>query len=369
MFYNAEKGLWQEYIYVDGKRKRLSAKRKADLVRKIQSQADKQEHGELFSTVADLWEESHAEKVESTTAGSYKPQIKRMAEFFDGQRINDITPAECQAFIDELARMGYARDTVSRAKHILNRIFNYAITLPGSTLRYNPVAAVQTPRGLPHTRREPPTEDQLIRINPDTEMGLFACFLLYTGLRRGELLALQWEDLDMKEKVLTVSHVIQYDTDKGHLKESPKTEAGFRTVPLPDVLIEILPKDKKRGFIFGGDTWFSNMRFNRQWLEWCKEVGLAEKEEIRHTAANGHTYTKVKWHALVTPHQFRHQYATDLFHAGVDELDTKSIMGHSSIVVTRDIYQHIGERDKESQAAKKLNEYYSQKGKTDEKEP
>ena len=365
MFYNKAKDLWQEYIDVDGERRRISSKSKAGLTKKLLEYGNKKEHGELFETVADLWAEKHEEKIELTTSSSYKPHVTRAKEFFSGEHVNDITPAECQAYIDELVNRGYARDTVSRARHILTKIFNFAITLPGSTLRDNPVSAVETPRGLHHTRREPPTEDQLVKINPESEMGLFACFLLYTGLRRGEMLALKWEDIDFKEKTINICRVVQYDDNNGHIKDKTKTAAGMRVVPLPEELLSILPKGKKHGYIFGGEKWLPLMTFYRNWVAWCSEVGLAEKIETKHTGSNNHTYTKTKWKPLVTPHQFRHQYATMLYHAGVDELDTKNIMGHSSIVVTRDIYQHISERDKESNAASKINDYYANKGKTE----
>lgn len=365
MFYNKEKDLWQEYIYVDGKRKRISAKSKAALVRKIQEHGQIQEHGELFETVADAWEERHTETIEPTTANSYSPHVRRAKEFFTGEHVNDITPAEAQAYIDELVSQGYARDTVHRARSVLNKIFNYAITTPGSTLRDNPVSAVSVPRGLPHTRREPPTDEQLIKVNPDTEMGLLACFLLYTGLRRGELLALKWSDIDFKEKIIHINKVMQYASNAGNLKEKTKTEAGMRDVPLLSELEAILPHGKKTGYVFGGEKPLTAGQINRRWIAWCAEVGLAEKIETKHSAANGHTYTRVQWKPLVTPHQFRHQYATYLFEAGVDELDTKNVMGHSSIVVTRDIYQHIKERGKESAVALKMNDYLASKKKAD----
>ena len=361
MFYNEKKGLWQDYIRVDGKRKRISAKKKADLNRKRDEYRTTQEHGELFSTVADAWEKKHSETIEPTTAAAYTAHVNRAKQFFEGEYVNDITPAEVQAFIDELASMGYARDTVHRARTVLNKIFNYAITMPGSMLRINPVTAVQTPRGLSHTRREPPTEEQLIKVNPSTEMGLFACFLLYTGLRRGELLALQWNDISFENRTITINKVIQFSGNVGTVKDMTKTAAGMRVVPLLDELHDILlPIREKRGYIFGGEQPLTAGQINRKWVEWCKEVGLAEKKEYSHTAANKHTYTQTKWKPLVTPHQFRHQYATMLFEAGVDDLDTKTTMGHSSIVVTRDIYQHIQERDKESQVAQKMNDFIKQ---------
>ena len=357
MYYIEKEDLWAEYVVIDGKRKRIKAKSKAELTKKLIGYGEKQKNGDPFDTVADKWEEEHSEKVEATTNGSYTAHVRRAKEFFGNQPINTITPAQVQGFLDELGRQGYARDTVHRARVIINMIFSFAIVQPGSTLKINPVTATKIPRGLSKTRREPPTEDQLIKVNPDTEMGLFACFLLYTGMRRGEMLALRWENIDMEAKEITVCDVVQYSDNQGHIKDHPKTDAGIRKIPIPDELYNVLPKDKRKGFVFGTCKPLSASQFRKLWLDWCKANGLAESEIRTFKGKNKKTYKHAVWLPKVTPHQFRHQYATMLFRAGVDEMDTKNVMGHSSIVVTRDIYTHIQEREKESTVASKLNEY------------
>lgn len=356
MFQRKSDGLWVEEITVDGKRKRITAKSKSALNKKLRDQNIFSERGPLFSEVADKWEIEHSTSIEETTAGSYAAHIRRAKEFFEGDYINDITPSQCQAYIDDLVAKDYARDTVHRAKNVLEQIFSYAITLPGSTIRYNPVEAVKQPRGLKHRRREPPTKDQLVKVSADSEMGLFACFLLYTGLRRGELLALLWKDIDFDNKVIHVSKRAQYGANKATVKEGAKTDAGVRDVPLIDALDELLPRGGE-GYVFGGDKPLTHTMFQKRWLSWCREVGLAEAEEIQIIGKNGRRYTRTKWKAQVTPHQFRHQFATMLYRADVSELDAKSTMGHSSIVITHDIYTHIMERDRKSEVTGKLNTY------------
>ena len=363
MYYIKEKELWADYIVIDNKRTRITAKTKSALKQKKIEYEEKQKHGEPFDIVAEKWEEDHAGKIEATTGSAYTAHVRRAKDFFAGQPVNDITPAQIQAFIDGLGRQGYARDTVHRARVILNQIFNYAITMPGSTLRYNPVTAVKLPHGLVKTRREPPKEDQLILVNPETTMGLFCCFLMYTGMRRGEMLALRWENIDMEAKEITVCDVVQYSDNQGHIKNHPKTDAGIRKIPIPEKLYSVLPTDKRTGFVFGTCKPLSASRFRKLWLDWCKQNGLAESDTRTFKGKNGKTYKHEVWLPKITPHQFRHKYATMLFKAGVDELDTKNVMGHSSIVVTRDIYQHIEEREKESSVAAKLNEYLKPKKK------
>lgn len=355
MFFSKSKGLWIERVIgEDGKTHEVSAKTKSELAKKLYAHQVKVDNGPLFSEIADAWEEFHARKIEPTTAAAYAPHVARAKDFFDGEYIKDITPDRLQAFIDAQAERGYSKDTVRRSKTVLSKLFKYAMVQPGSKVKFNPCAAVDVPRGLSKTRREPPEENQLAKIKPDCEMGLFAYFIFYTGLRDGELLALRWEDIDTNNKIIHVRRVATYATNKPVIKERAKTAAGLRDVPLLDNLLAVLP-DQRRGYVFGGDAPLTKTQLRKRWLSWCRSIGEAEAEEYSHTGSNGHTYTRVKYSPKITPYQLRHEYATLLEAAGVSEFDAKSAMGHSSIVVTKDIYTHIQARKHKSELADKLN--------------
>lgn len=357
MFYSESKQCWIERVDLPtGKKKELSAKTPNELAKKLAKFNVQAENGRTFAECADSWEEVHAGKIGEKTAQSYAPHVRRAKEFFEGRFIKDITPDEVQAYIDSLAEMDMAKDTVHRALVVINKIFKWAITQPGSLIRINPCSAVEMPRGLKQTRREPPAPEQIIKVTPDSEMGLFAFFLLWTGLRPGELLGLQWEDIDRENKLIRIHQVATYANNKAEVKYRTKTEAGIRTVPLLDVLDEVLP-NKKAGYVFGGKEPLSKTMFRKRWLAWCREVGLAECTVEEHYGANGHKYKKTIWKPKVTAYQFRHEYASMLEDEGVSEFDAQHVMGHSSIVITKDIYTQFRERKqmKESTVAQKLN--------------
>ena len=363
MYQRASDKLWCETITIDGKKKTITAKTKAALQKKLRDHNVAQERGPLFSVIADQWEDAHSNKIEGTTAHSYAPHVRRIKEFFEGEYLRDITVSMCEAYVNSLVDRGFARDTVHRGINILDQIFTFAISVPGSGLRYNPASTLKTPRGLKHTKREPPTDEQLIKINANTEMGLFACFLLYTGLRRGEMLGLMWEDIDLDNKEISVCQRVQYFSNQPTVSEGAKTEAGMRKVPLLDELAAVLPKQPRKGYVFGGETPLTHTQFQKRWLAWCREVGLAEAEVTEHRGKNGHVYKTTRWKPLLTPHQLRHNYATMLYYAGADELETKRAMGHSSVAVTHEIYVHIKERDHISKTGEKLNKYLAGEGK------
>lgn len=369
MWQRASDKRWCERVKINGKKKLITAKTKAELNAKLKDAATFAEKGRRFEESAELWEEAHENVVEFSTWQSYKPHVKRVREHFQGRYIKDITADEISAYIDSLAKARYAKGTVHRALNVLNMIFNYEIARPDTVLRFNPCSAIKTPKNLPKKFREPPTEEQLIKVTPDSDMGLFAYFLQFTGLRRGEMLALQWSDIDLENHVIHVRKTVAFMNNQPSVKERAKTEAGVRDVALVDVLETVLKNkmlQSQKGYVFGSEKPLTATQFRKRWLQWCRQVGLAEAETTTHKSKNGHTYTRTKWHAAVTPHQFRHEYASMLEDAKISEFDAKTQLGHSSITVTKDVYTHI-RKNKASKITDQLNEYIKNKNQVKDK--
>lgn len=338
----------------------ITAKSEAELKKKLKDAKTYLEKGKTFKQCAEAWETAHASTIEDKTKQSYTPHVNRAIAHFEGQYIKDITPDEVQAYIDSLANQRFARDTVHRALKVLNMIFNYEIVQPDASIKFNPCVAVKLKKNLPKKRREPPTEEQIVKVTPDSEMGLFAYFLLFTGLRRGELLALKWEDIDFKKKVIHIRKGATYASNQPVIKDRTKTEAGMRDVALLKVLADVLPRSQT-GYIFGGEKPLTATQFRKKWISWCRSVGLAKAEITEHKGKNGHTYKNTKWLPTVTPHQFRHEYATMLEDAEISEFAAKNQLGHSSISVTKDVYTHIRERKANNGVADKLDKYINDK--------
>lgn len=361
MFYSETKGAWIARITDNtGKKKEISAKTQKELEKKLLAYNIKATTGRTFEECADGWENAHYSKIEDTTAQAYKAHVERAKEFFAGRYIKDITPDEVQAYVDSLVEKDFAKDTVRRGLVVVNKIFKWAITQPGAIIRFNPCACVEIPRGLKQTQREPPTQEQIAAITPETEMGLFAYFLLCTGLRPGELLALRWEDIDREDKSIRINKNATYANNNAVVKDRTKTKSGMRTVPLLDALDEVLP-NKNKGYVFGGDKPLDKNTFYREWTKWCESIGLAEVTLEKHYNRNNkHEYTKRIVKPLVTPYQFRHEFASMLEDEGVSEFDAQHIMGHSSIKITKDKYTHFREKkNKNLDAREKLNKRMS----------
>lgn len=281
-----------------------------------------------FKEVAEQWHAEHAEKVTFNASAIYNASIKELVELWGNEPIDSITPAMIQSLLNQMAKQSFARRTVQVRLNALNQIYDKAII--EGLVSVNPCNGVRMPSGLTTTKRELPAEEELEMVKGcyNKPFGLFAYFMLYTGLRRGELLALKWEDIDFKNKLIHVNRAMYWEVNQPVIKDT-KTVKSNRTIPLLKPLEEKLT-NKGKGYIFGLPT---QTVFRRKWSKYQYEAWVT-----------------------FTPHQLRHAFATICFDAGLDEKDAQQILGHSSIQITKDIYTHIREQRRQ-QTADKLNSY------------
>lgn len=322
-------GLLQRQVTINGKRKVFYGKSERELNRKIADYREEKQRGRLFNEVADEWEEKHFPTLEYNTLKGYRPALRRAKEEFGELPVSSIKAKDIERYLLRFAKKGMAQKTVRTQLLVIHLIFDHAL-LEGD-VEYNPAEPVRVPRGLPKKPRDIPTEDELeiVKKSLDQPFGLFAYFLLYTGCRRGEALALRQRDIDRQNKVILINKSVYHDNNRPMIKQ-PKTAAGSREIVLLDVLAEKLPKGKPDDLLFPnekGDL-LTETQFHRQWELYCKETGLQ-----------------------ITPHQLRHAYATILFDAGIDDKDAQELLGHANLSTTRDIYTHITQSRKEKTAS------------------
>lgn len=354
--YQRKDKTWQDQLPIPGtkKYKYFYGKTKAEVKAKMAAWQAEQNKPLLFRDAADAWDTQHRTAVTPNAHGVYIAPLRRAVAFFGETPIADITADQINAFIRHIADQGYSKHTVQIHKNMLNMIFNHAIVQTGSMVRYNPCTAVRLPSGLPEERRKPPKDNQLENLSPDG-FGLFAWFLLYTGLRRGELLALRWEDIDREKKIIRVRREVTFESNQPVVVDRTKTPAGVREVDLLDVLLDALPKTGK-GYVFGGDKPLTKTQFRKEWGKYCVSIGQGELIDRGGVRTDGTRYYHKDYKPYITPHQFRHAYASMLDDAGIDETAAKSMLGHKSIVTTKNIYTHL-RQSKRQRSAEQLNQY------------
>jgi integrase len=193
---------------------------------------------------------------------------------------------------------------------------------------------------------------------------LYAAFFLafMSGLRRGELLALRWRNIDLKAGTLHVRQTLvrARNHDEGRTQivfSEPKTPQSRRTIPIPDECLTALKQHKARqaeeklmlgdgyedyGLVFclpNGKP-IDPRNFNRRFSQVLQQAGLPH----------------------IRLHDSRHTFATLLLEHGVSPKVVQTMLGHSSAKITLDIYSHIS-LELEKQAADKLNAALTGRGK------
>lgn len=317
--YQRPDGLFERFVFLDGKRVAFRAKSETEVYKKIAAYEEKQAAGRTFKEVSEEWEESHFKTLSPNTLKGYRAAKKVAVQYFEGVTVRSIDASSVNQFIQYVSAKGYAWKTVKNYLLVVSLIFQYAIS--HGEIERSPCDYIKVPSGLQRAKRQPPTAEEvkMIQANVDADFGLFAFFVLYTGCRLGEALAITGGDIDYKNKTLRIGKSVYFDGVVPKIKP-PKTEAGIREVGIPDILLSKLPKLKTRELLFGELT---KSQFDKLWREYQGQCGFH-----------------------LTPHQLRHGYASMLYEAGVDVKEAQYLLGHANISTTMDTYTHLSKAQK-----------------------
>ena len=327
----------------------------------------KEESAILFRHIAEDWQRQAWEKIRDGTKSCYDAPCRRAVERFGDREAATIEPHEISTHLQLLKSQGLSASTIKKQKVVYKQIFQFAVMdkVYGKTIRHNPVDNVKLPDGLPKAQQRNAPEDEIvkqIRANAETAyFGMFAFFLICTGFRRGEALAVRWGDVDFRSGTISCGGSISHRT--GTAKAAPlKTSSGYRAVPILPALAERLQKPegaKSTDFVFFGSDPSKPMpqsTYDRRWLHYCKDMGFVTDAPKTRTSSQGKVYTVHNYKPTLTAHDLRHGYATMLFEAEVDVYTAKTLLGHADIETTMAIYTHLRAK-KKMESIEKLKEY------------
>lgn len=312
-----------------------------DFNRQMLALEEEKKKASTFESVAKRWESEHFPTLQINTLKSYKVSLKQAINFFTDTPIDEIEHDDIMEYIASLKRKDYAKKTIKERLAVLKKIFKYAVLT--KHIKSTPCEFITVPKDAkPSKKRESATheEETIIKNLPnDVPFGYLAKFLLYTGCRRGEALALTPADIDFKNQTVRVNKTVVWDGNFPQIKPIPKTEAGERFIPLLDFLMPELEERKANNYIFQNNErkLYKDHEVEKLW-KILKQIA----------------------HINCTPHQLRHSYTTMLFDAGIDVKTAQTWLGHKDIKTTLDIYTHLS-KNRLVQSVEKFKEFVETK--------
>ena len=374
--------LVQVYIgTVDGKKKYKNAygttqkeaeKKAEELKRQLNIGLDLL-NTDSFGFWCDRWLKAKENKLTEERYNNYRVKldlIRRYSPMFDsfaeeesnrtlgGSDVAKIRLYELQAALDKLAAFNpstgkpTAKRTLSEYKRAVQSVFRYAKS--NRVIEFDPAEELTVSDTAPKTeRRALDREEQQRVLSFEHEAQLPALLMMYAGLRRGEAAALQWTDIDFKNKAITVNKSFNFKTLE---IKKPKTDAGIRIVTMPDVLCDYLKKRKKpNGYVIerNGKPLNENAWHNLLDKYMC-DMNASVTGQSKFNKNRVFVIELFTWHCL------RHTYATILYDADVDVLTAQKLLGHADVKTTLAIYTHLS-KEKEAHNIDKLNSFLSVK--------
>ena len=313
-------------------------------------------------------------------------------------KLKDVRDYHVRGIINKKVAEGHIR-TAQNILLCVKQIFKTAVA--NKYIYENVTDGIEKPVGVASKKRI--LTQQEIGLIDTADLTLkeraFLLTALHTGVRRGEELALSEKDIDLTGKILTVNKAIFFKHNQAEIKYMPKSVSGIRSIPIIDELHEVLseyigklngivqfpskntlvgesPETKynqyeyKPLFSSASGGLMSEAVFRRFWGNIIDKLNIAaggrtdylkdeNGEYMRDEYGKRKTSRVMAIASDITPHIFRHTFATNLYYAGVDIKMAQYLLGHASIEMTMEIYTHL-DKETNKDAIGKLNEYIKQ---------
>ena len=352
----------------DGKRVALYAKTAEELYEKVEEakrQIAEASFRRATPTVAEYcerWLLMQSAHIRTTTLTDYSSKVKNYIVAPLGHMyMANVTTDDVRL---ALVAASEKSNSVYRSVHMLYKaIFNSAVD--SNIIDYSPCERISAKGGKPQKDKDALTDDQIVKLLSAIK-GLppyvFVMIGLYAGLRREEILGLQWDSvyLDGDAPYISVRRAWHSEHNRPVISTELKTKAARRDIPIPKNLAECLREAKSKStsdFVVANSEGgpLSYTQFKRVW-QYIVTRSTKERTYVRYI--NGQKITKTVTPVLgekaahngnvvysldfqVTPHQLRHTYITNLIYASVDPKTVQYLAGHENSKITMDIYAKV----------------------------
>lgn len=296
----------------------------------------------LFGPYAIQWYNAYKKPtIKESAQSGYKTALnKHILPVLGDRRLTAISAMDLQELLN--SKGNTCVTIIENVYHVLESVFKCAYT-EGIIPRDVTVGLVKPSKEKESRRALTDAETEAAKVLMHQEGGLIIALLYYTGMRIGEALGLQWEHVDFKEKRIWIK---QQAHAKTHSISAPKTDESIRYVPMPTELMDmLLPlRGVPKAYVYpgpGGSFWPATSAYRLWGTLMMRLYEIDPSIEVKPGTENM---------SILTPHYFRHNYASILYNAGVDVLSAQKFLGHANVKVTLEIYSHLS-KEKQDESA------------------
>ena len=348
--YRRADGMWAasvELPKVDGKRRRkvVYAADRAGVQAKVRELQDRLHKGlpplDSQRTVGDFltyWvSELLPGTVSDSTLQGYAHIVRRDLNPYLGHLVlSRLGPEQVFAMQQQLKARGLSPRTITYARAVLRRALRTAERW--DLVHRNAAALVDPPRAQ---KREPEHLSQaqvatLLAAARDDPCGALYVMAVTTGMRQGELLALQWNEVDFESAVVHVRATLVRIKGRGMVRGAPKTASSRRSVPLPPMTVAHLRRHRtaqRQAHLAAGVGWAED--------DFVFTSRRGAPLDPSNLTGEWHAFTEAAGLGRVRFHALRHTAATVLLTAGVPLAVISKTLGHSGLAITADIYATV----------------------------
>lgn len=322
-----------------------------------------------FGQWADDWLRlKETEGITARQMDNYRRAVRLWKDELQGYEIGQVRADDIERVLMYLIDEGRAQRTISLYRSTIRQIMRRAV---GRVIVANPEAQVHlvVAGRKEESRRALTAEEQQWIWNTPHRAQPAAIIMMLSGLRRGELSALTWNDVDLDARTITVNKTIEYDNNgTPSLRYVTKSAAGMRVVDIPQKLADYmasLPHDNvlvvhsAHGGVMSATAW------TKLWQSYMRELNIKYGErtpaDLRRMKSSK-PGPKVLDMTIppITLHWLRHTFCTLLYLSGVDVVQACAQMGHADISTTLRIYTHLDSIHKR-RSVDKLDSYLNGK--------
>ena len=308
-----------------------------------------------FKEIYELWYEGYQHTIKESTLLVNEHIFNLLLDKLENMQLKKLTLPYCQKIINNYSK-SFSLAVLKKIKIYGSMILDYAVKM--KVIYSNPMKDVLLPKKKDdiasddkdkyYSREELKQFLELVESEQDIKLTAMFRVLAYTGIRKGELQALNWDDIDFTNNMITVNKTLALNTEKKVVVQTPKSKSSIRSISIDEQTANILKrwklKQRERFLMIG-------TRIKKHQPCFTEEITNSYLY-LNFMNANLKRICKKNEFKLIKVHGFRHTHCSLLFESGFTIQEVQDRLGHSDLKTTMSIYAHVTEKQRDNMADK-----------------